>query len=249
MRAIVGKIALIALAVLANAHKAVAQAQVIRLSQLVDEQRVAITLTTKPLPRDNCTSTIDPKARPLVSYIDQQKMQAIIDSEKATSADKYVLYSVSTFGGKVASHRIETTMPEDQAARIDARINDAIKMDDAPAVTFRLRLDPASADEPLRLGRAMMCPPVLVDQSKTERAISDLGRRFRQYSRAVVIVWFLVDVNGLAVQTQIRDSSTDPKFDAAAADIVKKNIHFKPALFDGVPAQVWVQIPIVLQVK
>jgi TonB family protein len=244
------KIVVIACALIASAPTlASGQVQIVRLAKLDEPQRTAITLSSKPLPRENCTSIIDPLERPLVHYIDQQNMQALINDAKPGAEGAYILYAVRIDPkGNVTSRRIETTMSPEEAASIDARINDGISFrGDTAGVQFRVRLDPASAEEPLRLGRAVSCPPVLLDQKKVERAIGTLSRKFPRYAKAAVIVWFRVDDKGLVRETRIRESSTDAEFDAAAAEIVKDNIHFEPAIMDGLPTEVWVQIPIVLR--
>lgn len=63
-----------------------------------------------------------------------------------------------------------------------------------------------------------------------------------------VNVWFFLDTDGRVLETRIQRSSGHAKLDEAALRVAEA-MRFSPALNRDRPAQVWVQFPIVFQVK
>jgi hypothetical protein len=222
----------------------------LRIRDIPEAQREAVTLSRKDADRESCGITFTPTTAPFVRYVDQTRMRAIIDAEKTIAKDRYVLYSVRIdTAGVVSSRVIETTMKSDQVARINAAINPAIiGRPDTAAVQFRLRLDPGSADEPLRLGHSLSCAPRMKNVRRVRNAIYELTpQKFHPVvENPRTIVWIFMDEKGTPRQSRISASSGDSIFDAEAANLLMKYLRFEPAMFDGKPGPVWASVPVYL---
>jgi TonB family protein len=91
-------------------------------------------------------------------------------------------------------------------------------------------------------------PPALRNKEEVFRALA-LAYPIRQRNAGMsgaVTLWFLIDEEGTAVKRIIRTSSGDCDFDRAALEVARK-MRFHPALLDGKPKRVWVDMPIVFK--
>jgi periplasmic protein TonB len=62
------------------------------------------------------------------------------------------------------------------------------------------------------------------------------------------ILWFLIDEKGLVLQTRLHTSSGYPQMDEAAQKVAE-HMRFSPAVNQGQPVKVWVEIPIVFNAR
>jgi TonB family protein len=91
-------------------------------------------------------------------------------------------------------------------------------------------------------------PPALRNLEEISRALA-LAYPIRQRDAGMggaVTMWFFIDEEGEVVKRLIRTSSGDCDFDRAALEVARK-MRFRPALLDGKPTKVWVDMPIVFK--
>ncbi|MEX2283864.1 MAG: energy transducer TonB [Gemmatimonadota bacterium] len=98
------------------------------------------------------------------------------------------------------------------------------------------------------------CPPALLNREVIvrllQRAVAQYpgGRNRVAGTRQTVNMWLFTDRNGRVLLSIVKDPSGDSYFDREAKRIGRE-FAFQPALHDGFPLPVWVQIPIVFSIR
>lgn len=228
-----------------------AQTKHILISDIPRDQRESVTLSRKDAHQTDCRITYVAGSPGFAIYVVQDKMQQLLNSEKSTSADKYILFSVAVDSAAMVSSRvIETNMKSDQVNRISKLIQDAVvgRRDTMP-ITFRLRLDPGDANEPMRVGPSVTCAPRWTNEIKVERELGAAVRGktqeiFGGETRLGMTASLLVDEQGSPLSGAVVTPSASPMFDKAVVTTLLKFAKFEPGTIDGKPSSLPVEMPV-----
>jgi TonB family protein len=109
--------------------------------------------------------------------------------------------------------------------------------------TFHLRLDPGPTPAP----GAAECAPRLLETEQLRRDLVVLIQRESRFfspsaSREIVHVRMLVDRRGEVVFANLARRGMHPQVDRALLELAQRQ-RFDPATLDGVPVDVWVELP------
>lgn len=113
-------------------------------------------------------------------------------------------------------------------------------------VTLHVRLDSLPMETP-RVGDVVLeCRPEVTNAGEVRRMIDDYARRTRSGSPSPAMVRALVARDGAVVFVELARSSGNGLVDAFALELFGR-MRFAPASIDGVPVDVWVQQPVVVE--
>lgn len=109
--------------------------------------------------------------------------------------------------------------------------------------TFHLRLDPSPAFMP----PAELCMPRLREPEQLRRELLEFMQRESRFfdpsmSREIVHVRMLVDRRGEVVFANLARRGMHPQVDRAILELARRQ-SFDPATVEGVPVDVWVELP------
>ncbi len=94
------------------------------------------------------------------------------------------------------------------------------------------------------------CAPVVLNRNEIggelHRQWKELEYRSLKDQTLLTLVWAFVEADGTVGKTEVRESSGIPEWDAIAVDAAQK-ANFVPALLEGVPYPVWVELPMTKQ--
>lgn len=102
-----------------------------------------------------------------------------------------------------------------------------------------------------RVPALRQCRPELLNEERLQDLLVDEAMRLDDLgllpNRAVPVLWMFAETDGLVARIEVNRSSGRVPIDDAAVRIMR-NAVFTPALVEGIPLGVWVQIPVRFQV-
>lgn len=218
------------------------------LSELTVAELEQLTLTQSPPPRTNC-SVYSRFAAPAMD-VDTAALAAAVS---ASAAPAHAVYSVAvdTTGG-IEPRLLETTLADEQAADlIDALFAAVTVPADTVRRRFRLRVD-AGPPARVRVGPPVMCAPYFRNNDEVLHAlqlsVSELRERVDFSTLRVTVVGLFIAADGLIDRTRVARSAGNTMIDAMAVNTLQLVARFDPALHDGLPVGVWVQVPVEMRV-
>jgi TonB family protein len=154
-------------------------------------------------------------------------------SEAAMSVARQLLFESAADGEQAARPTAVTITFRDSAdilLRGDARV--------------RVKTPEQTARDSARTVTAVR--PELKNTRQVQRAlVRSYPRDLRDKGEGgTVLIWFGIDEEGRVTKRQISESSGDCRFDRAGLDVAGI-MRFSPALSDGEPTAVWVEVPII----
>jgi TonB family protein len=146
--------------------------------------------------------------------------------------------------------RAEAAAGPDDASRTGDTASDTdteAETSDAPAsdgpTGFRLAVDPTQeGDRALALRPRWGCAPRVLNEPRIEQELRQVAQGVPTRSRRVVVLNIEVGLDGRPGAIRVQESSGDPILDRRVQGLAGLT-RFEPALLDGVPVPVWVQMP------
>lgn len=116
---------------------------------------------------------------------------------------------------------------------------------------LRMKIVPAAADDLVRVARPVSCGPRLRNRYAVSQRIDDALARHPNVAKLpdrqrTTQVWLRVGRDGRILESEVHRTSGRIEVDRIALDAVSVAV-FDPALLDGEPVELWVNLPIIVR--
>lgn len=224
----------------------------IRVDDLSKADRIARTLTASKPPRKGC-SFADRQLR-ADTIFDMDGLYAALDSLGQPAAGSVLLSMQVGRKGIRVNHVIEKSVADEAADSVAALVVQHARVrTDTAGGSFRLLVAAAGEPERVRIAPVVSCAPVLTSRTKVSAALQSAVRGLMKtyvFTRPVVtVVWAQVGTDGSVTRMRVQTTSGSPQADSAAVAAFTRTARFDPAIIDGSPLEVWVQVPLVMSVQ
>ena len=200
----------------------------------VAQDRRTLLLSDRRPPRGGCQ--VERRAVPTAELVDSAGLHAALvahQAQRPTSDSAFVLYSVRMNEAASVTHMntLEMLLPPGGDEELRALVQPFLRSGARGIKGFRLRLQPASADAPVRVGRSEVCQPGglrTIEFSIPLRANAEKPGTVRVRTR--------VAASGQILGVHPIQSSGMDWYDQAVVEFVMRR-PINPGLIDGVPAE------------
>lgn len=156
-----------------------------------------------------------------------------------------------TFAGPLTAELAQAVIDESAAdmarwPELAARPGQRPRRESEPDAYFAIRLDPLQQAELVPGQTYTECLPVLRGRRQLSQGIAQLAHRWRlpEARRVEIDVRFLLSRDGRMTYGRMMGSPLTPDQEIELMETLRRTIRFRPARMEGVPADVWVDLPI-----
>jgi hypothetical protein len=239
---------------------ACATSTTVAVDKLSPAQRATALLGPADPARANCTIRVTPLPAPekLVDVEAVRKALPAVVPPLPDTGSVLLSVLVDSTGHLTEDRILYTTLSDSAAERVAGTLKGHVRLlrDEKGRPTlwrYRMRIDPASPGL-IAIGSPIMCRPELLNRSivrgrldrKMAAYMAARGGRGPAGDTSYVTIWMFIDTTGKVLRTRFPRSSGYAVVDGIAREAAMA-ARFAPAILDGQPRPVWVELPFVLR--